>query len=203
MSQPTILIAVPTFENICPETFKSIYGLQSNNYILRFDYVKGYDCAKARNEIVRRAREQKFDYILMVDSDIIVPSDAIKLLMEDPGDIRTAVYPRKNTATGDTEMFKDDDFNYVHRYTFPEINDILENGENRIKIKGCGLGCVLIKTSIFDALPFPWFKYVTYDNGEVLSEDLYFCSMVNYVGLKVEADLRVRCKHLVRWFQES
>ena len=47
-----ILIAVPTFENIKPECFKSIYNLiNPKDYLLYFDYVKGYDCARARNEI--------------------------------------------------------------------------------------------------------------------------------------------------------
>ena len=45
-----ILIAVPTFENIKPECFKSIYGLTNpKDFNLYFDYVKGYDCACARN----------------------------------------------------------------------------------------------------------------------------------------------------------
>ena len=35
-----ILIAVPTFENIKPECFKSIYGLtRPEGYVLYFDYV--------------------------------------------------------------------------------------------------------------------------------------------------------------------
>ena len=49
-----ILIAVPTFENIKPECFKSIYGLtRPEGYVLYFDYVSGYDCAKARNQIAK------------------------------------------------------------------------------------------------------------------------------------------------------
>jgi len=51
-----ILIAVPTFETIKPECFKSIYGLtRPEGYSLYFDYVAGYDCAKARNQIAKNA----------------------------------------------------------------------------------------------------------------------------------------------------
>ena len=58
-----ILIAVPTFENIKPECFKSIYNLiNPKDYLLYFDYVKGYDCARARNEIAKLAIEYNFDY---------------------------------------------------------------------------------------------------------------------------------------------
>ena len=41
-----ILIAVPTFENILPDTFKSIYNLEkTEDMIVDFDFVRGYDCA--------------------------------------------------------------------------------------------------------------------------------------------------------------
>ena len=48
-----ILIAIPTFENIMPETFKSIYDLDPCGNELSFEFVKGYDCARARSEFCR------------------------------------------------------------------------------------------------------------------------------------------------------
>ena len=64
-----ILIAVPTFENIKPECFKSIYGLtRPEDCDLYFDYVRGYDCAKARNQ----------DQILLLDGIIAREQNQIK-----------------------------------------------------------------------------------------------------------------------------
>ena len=40
-----ILIAVPTFENIYPDTFKSIYDLDIEGHDVQFEFVRGYDCA--------------------------------------------------------------------------------------------------------------------------------------------------------------
>ena len=77
-----ILIAVPTFETIKPECFKSIYGLtRPEGYNLYFDYVSGYDCAKARNQIAKNSMAGHYDYVLMVDSDIQLPSDALIRLL--------------------------------------------------------------------------------------------------------------------------
>ena len=87
-----ILIAVPTFENIDPETFKSIYN-QKSKHSLSFEYVRGYDCTIARNKIARLAKN--YDYVLMVDSDIILPSDAVELLTQDNPDFCVGVYPAK------------------------------------------------------------------------------------------------------------
>ena len=62
MAKGKILIAVPTFENIKPQCFKSIYGLTNpKDFNLYFDYVKGYDCAHARNEIAKLAIKHDFD----------------------------------------------------------------------------------------------------------------------------------------------
>ena len=62
-----ILIAVPTFENIYPDTFKSIYDLDDQGNDLSFEYVRGYDCATARNRIAQIAMDGNYDYVLMAE----------------------------------------------------------------------------------------------------------------------------------------
>ena len=59
-----ILIAIPTFETIQPEVFKAVYDLHSAGHELSFDFVKGYDCAVARNKISVLAKGT-YDYVLM------------------------------------------------------------------------------------------------------------------------------------------
>ena len=82
-----VLVAVPTFETITPETFRSIYNLKLGEHDVSFDFVKGYDCAKARNEIAKKTTEGGYDAVLMVDSDIIVPDTALLWMTEIPADI--------------------------------------------------------------------------------------------------------------------
>lgn len=190
-----ILIAVPTYETIAPECFKAIYDLEGDD--LSFDFVKGYDCAKARNEIARKALEGGFEYVLMVDSDIILPTNTVPLLTESPVDVCFGVYPRKNTKTGETELFKDDAFDFVNRYTLKELDDI---GQSRISVKGGGCGCVLIRTGIFNIIPYPWFEFLSYENNTFLSEDLTF-SMRASAMFRLMADTRVRCGHIGRHIQ--
>lgn len=193
-----ILIAVPTFENIMPETFKSIYGLTlPSGCEVMFDFCKGYDCAKARNTIAQEAVEYNFDYVLMVDSDIILPSDTLVYMTEPPVDVCLGVYPRKNTKTGMTEIFKLGHKDFVDANNL-NISEITEPG--RLDIKGGGLGCALIKVNLFKKLPKPWFYYKIYPNGAVLSEDNFFCDKASKYGYTIQADTRVRCGHYVREF---
>ena len=189
-----VLIAVPTFETIAPECFKAIYDLEGDG--LSFDFVKGYDCAKARNEIAKKALGG-FDYVLMVDSDIVLPSDSLLLMLESPVEVCFGVYPKKNTKTGETELFKDGTFDFVNRYAIPELDGM---DTDRIAVKGGGCGCVLIKTEVFENLEYPWFAFHSYQNGTFLSEDLAFCLNAS-ARYRLWADRRVRCGHIARRVQ--
>ena len=191
-----ILIAIPTFENIMPETFKSIYDLDSCGHELSFEFVKGYDCARARNDIVRMALEGGFDYIFMVDADMYVPKDALQKMLEYPTEICLGLCPRKNTKSGETCIYKMGQVNYKNAYTYHNIPK-----KKRIVVHGGGLACALIKMDIFKNLTYPWFRYVTYQDGSELSEDLYFCSQAKANGYKIYVDTRVRCGHATRYFQ--
>ena len=141
-----ILIAVPTFESIKPECFKSIYGLtRPDGCTLYFDYVSGYDCAKARNQIAKNAMAGNYDYVLMVDSDIQLPPDTLIRLLECESDIALGWYYRKRTKTDQTVIFtfgkNFDDQNCITGQTM--IHEV----PRPIEIKGGGLGIALISTS--------------------------------------------------------
>lgn len=192
----SILIAVPTFETIMPETFKSIYGLRASKYNPMFDFIKGYDCAKARNAIAKEAIDEGFDYVLMIDSDVVIPNETLECFMEHEADICLGLCPRKNTNVGRIEIYKDTNTDYTDFYTYATLPD-----QARIDIKGGGFGCAFIKTEVFSKLKYPYFRYVEYPNGTALSEDLYFCSQARAAGLKIYADTRVKCGHAVRYFQ--
>jgi glycosyltransferase involved in cell wall biosynthesis len=192
----SVLIAVPTFENIMPETFKSIYGLRSSRFNPFFDFVKGYDCATARNNIAQQAIDEGFDYVLMVDSDMIIPNNALEAMFDPPADIVLGLCPRRNTNIKRCEVYKTGTFSYTDYYTYDTLPS-----EDRFEIKGGGLACGLVSVDVFKALPKPWFKWITYDDGSQLSEDLYFCSLAADHGFKIYADQRVRCGHCARYFQ--
>lgn len=190
-----ILVAVPTFETIAPETFKSIYALHTEGHSVSFDYVKGYDCAKARNEIVKLVLDGGYDYVLMVDSDVIIPEDTIDRFLDSPVDICYGLCPRKNTRDRKTTAYKIGSPDYTNAYSYDELY------LSRIEVKGSGAACAFIKADVFRKLKYPWFQYVSYENGTFLSEDLYFCTEAQKAGYIMWADTRIRCGHLTRDFQ--
>ena len=189
-----ILIAVPTFETIQPEVFKAIYNLKSEHELF-FDFVKGYDCAAARNEIARLVQMGGYDYVLMVDSDTIVPPDTLDLMLDPPVDICLGVCPRKNTKDGKTAIIKRDAPAYHDSYYYNELP------EGRTLVKGGGFACALVKANVFTRMDSPWFAYVTNGDGSTLSEDFYFCQNARAFDYEIWMDPRVRCGHLARYYQ--
>ena len=189
-----ILIAIPTFETIQPEVFKAVYDLHSAGHELSFDFVKGYDCAVARNKISVLAKGT-YDYVLMVDSDTIIPPDTLELMLDTDVDICLGVCPRKNTDKGETAMVKMSDMSYRDFWHYDELP------AEKTEVKGGGFACALVKTTVLTAMDYPYFQYVTNEDCSTFSEDFYFCQHAQLYGYQIIMDPRVKCGHLARYYQ--
>ena len=207
-----ILIAVPTFESIYPDTYKSIWDLDDCGNELLFEFVRGYDCATARNAIAKKAMELKADYVLMVDNDVVLPENAIEIFLDDPKDVCLGSYAHRDTDNiyrGRTCICKLTDengkryFNYPleSEYTADELKSLSESGEHKVIIHGGGMGCAFIKTDMFRRLKYPWYDWINYNGGGMLSEDLYFCEQCKAKKIPVYTDTRVNCGHILRHVQ--
>lgn len=204
-----VLIAVPTFENIYPDTFKSIYDLDVSGVDVEFEYIRGYDCAKARNRISQIAVERAAGYVLMVDSDMVLPPDALQNLLEDKADVVYGYCARrgtKNLYDGRTSVFRrNGETSYTEKaaYTGFEMKSFRDCGEYKVQIHGAGMACALVKTDVFKRLKFPWFRWVEYDQKRQLSEDLYFCEQCIKAKIPLYVDSRVECGHIFRHIQRA
>lgn len=207
-----ILIAVPTFENIYPDTFKSIYDLDKGEHNVDFEFVRGYDCATARNRIAQMAIDKDVDYVLMVDNDVVLPKDILSILFDDVKDVCLGYYAHRdadNLYSGRLNVCKLYDgsgnlqfsFPLESEYTAEEIKGLKDKGERKIQIHGGGMGCALIRTDVFRRLPYPWYDWVNYRNRRMLSEDLYFCVKCKNARIPIYTDTRASCGHLMRHVQ--
>ena len=209
-----ILVAVPTYETIYPDTYKSIWDLDKCGHEVLFEYVRGYDVATARNRIAEKALELETDFLLTVDNDITLPKDALKLLLEDARDVNLGFYAHRgpdNLYHGRTCIcrLKDaDGKEYYHfplesEYTAEEMHAMAKAGTTKIVVHGGGMGCALIRTDVFRRTTYPWYDWVNYGdaNKGMLSEDLYFCTLCRIAGIDIHADVRVGCGHLLRHVQ--
>lgn len=198
-----VLIAVPTFESIYPDTFKSLWDMDRGGHFVEFEFVRGYDVATARNKAVQLALDGGYDYLMFVDNDVTVPRDALVNLIGHGVDVCSGYYAHRNKdgrQSDNSNVCKPGEFNYDTQFTGAELKAMRERGEFLFRIHGGGMGCILIRVDVFRRIKYPWYDWVNYndDRHSMLSEDLYFCERCKAAQIKVHADSRVACGHMMR-----
>lgn len=196
-----ILIAIPSYGAAEMETFRSIYNMDRCGHEVSFDFVRGYLIDAERNSICEMAINGGYDYMLQVDSDVVLPPDALRNLLDPETDIVMGVYTEKRyigqhpEKGGHTNAHK---LGVAHSYILESSITYAEFTTPRMEIKGGGTGCLLVSTAALQKMRYPWFKFVEYPSREHLSEDLYFCEQAHAHGIPVWLDTRVRCGHINR-----
>ena len=174
---PQIAIAYPSGDMVHADFALALAGLCLSMHPLETTVIntKSSIVAEARNMAVQRAREAEAQYLLFLDSDMIFPQSALHRLLLHQKDVVGAVYT-KRVAPYDL-------LGTVLPNTVPPGDDGL------VEMLRLPTGCLLIKMSVFDVLPQPWFRFlVDEENGSLLGEDYAFCDMARMAGFKLWAD---------------
>lgn len=186
-----ILVAIPTAKYIEVQTFKSIWDLDvPDGYELDFQYFYGYQIDQIRNLIAEWAK--RYDYLLSVDSDIVLPRDSLKKMLSADKDIISGLYIQRIPGTQTVEVYMDTDGGGCTNIPY----SLLEN-RGVVEIAACGMGAALIKSEVFRKMPYPHFQYKSaLDHRNTVSEDVYFCLKARGLGFSVWADTSIKCDHL-------
>lgn len=183
-----ILLAIPSARYIETECVTSLFEMEKTGNIELF-IPKSYSVDVGRNIIAKYAQENDFDYIMWVDSDMILPKNTLVRLLSHDKDIVAGVYSYK--VLGNKEVvakrFQDETREEYDNLTIKEIKE----SSGLIEVDGFGFGCVLTKVSVFKEIPYPWFIY-THEMGE----DIYFCRKAQNEGYKLWLDTDVICGHI-------
>ncbi len=195
-----ILISIPhNYSGFEVPFTMSLLGMQSNffEWVIknkREDTISivrqsGYQIDEMRNKLVDIAKEYKMTHILFLDTDMSFPSDMIVKMIEDFEDnptveAITGMYVRK-TPPYLPHIYPNftKDKKYGIAGLFP-LNKIFQ-------VAGAGMGCIMIKTSVFKKSPY--FKMGgTLKGIKGLGEDLYFFAKYKPFTL---CDTRISCSH--------
>ena len=191
-----ILFAVPLGSKpIEPECYEALWAVDKCGCDVPLRLHAGYDCPRNRNAIAQLSLDLCCDKVLMVDSDVAIPPDALAHMLEGDAPIVLGCYLRKDD-TGRAELFAAGDDLYRTNLMWDELP------AGRFEVSGGGFGCALVDVSVFRKLVRPYFAYPEYTNGGFLSEDFFFCEKARARGLRIEADGRVRCRHVGRFVWE-
>jgi glycosyltransferase involved in cell wall biosynthesis len=191
-----ILIAVPTNKNIEAVTFKSIYDqVLPEGYEADFQFFWGYQVDQVRNLIANWTMGHNYDYLFAVDSDISFAPDTLAKLLAHDKDIVSGIYIQRIPGRHTIEIMRKNEHGGV---THVDWNTI--KGQGLVPIDGCGFGCVLVKTEVLRAIPYPHFLYHSaIDHANTLSEDVHFCNQARDRGFRLWADTSIMCDHTGSW----
>lgn len=151
----------------------------------------------ARNFLAEQAIQQKCEYLFFVDEDVTIPAHGLRQLLfhmehHPEIDVVGGIYCHKAQPSAPM-VFRG---NGRGPYWDWKIGELFE-------ISGIGMGCTLIRTSVFAKLEKPYFKTIDdadpfldgVNKAEQWTEDLYFCDKVIKAGGKIFADGAILCDH--------
>ena len=147
--------------------------------------------AKQRQDLAQSAINAGATHILWLDSDMTFLPDVVDQLIGHDLDIVAANYstrtaPRKGVA-----------YKHIGKWNSWLTPD--ETSPRLQAVEGVGMGCMLVKTTVFSKIPSPWFEVSWVQEWkEYIGEDFYFCMLAKDAGFTVFIDtaLNSSIKHI-------
>jgi len=179
-----VLIGVPSFDLLHADFCTSLAGMlmhraydkaMSRDVKIAYQNVKSTIIHSARAILVQSAVDNDCTHILFLDSDLTFPPNTLNRLIAYHQPFVCATYVRRHPPH---ELIGKPDMTITSK----PPNGLLAMSE-------VPLGCVLIKLSIFDAIPRPHFSYIAGETpASDISEDIGFCRAVRAAGLPIYCD---------------
>ena len=196
-----IMIAVPSREQIDVDAVKCLMKLERDSRLnpeldVTLEIAVGTIIHDLRYAMAQKAIDEKYDYVLWIDSDMVFDSDILIDLLNDDKDIVSAVCfmrksPYEPCIYSKMRMGMTLEEDEIEKYLdFPE-NEIFE-------VEACGMAMCLMKIEalkhILTLSGQPFFPLR--NNHRTLGEDLSFCYKARSLGYKIFADSRIRVGHI-------
>ena len=181
-----IIFAVPTNDRIEPETCLAIARICQREDV-EYYAITGSPTDQVRNAMVRRLlQDEQATHLLMMDSDIIPPDNAVDLLLQCKSVMSTAIVPIMLAGMIVTNIGLNGRF-------LTNWSDMTEPFE----VDCSGAGMILIERKVFEAVSWPWFRYEeSEDEGKRFGEDLYFSKKAGDCGFRYKVNPKLVCDHI-------
>ena len=186
--KPTsVSILVPTRDTVYSHFSYSLGNLIKTTTLMGIEVHLFFDAStiliNQRENLINQAIEVKSEWALWLDSDMMFPPTTLLRLLAHNQDIVACnymkrSYPFKSVAFMDTNDWE----SWVP----------LQSEDELLTVDAIGMGCVLMRTSVFEKLNRPYFEYTyqpkTKDWG---GEDFTLFKKLNKVGHQVKVDMNL------------
>lgn len=196
-----IMVAVPSREQIDVNTVKCLMKLERDSRLnpeldVTVELIVGTIIHDLRYAMAQKAIDEKYDYVLWVDADMVFDSDILADLLADDKDIVTGVCfmrraPYEPCIYSKMRMGATLEEDQIEKFLdYPD--------DNVFEVEACGMAMCLMKVEalkhILTVTGQPFFPVKS--NHRTLGEDLSFCYKARSLGYKIYADSRVYVGHI-------
>jgi hypothetical protein len=202
---PKICIGLLSTGNVRIETAASLASAIASTRGVDFHLVQMTGCYVHlnREEIALEAQRQKATHLMFIDSDMLFPADGIATLLKRDKDIIGSNYnyrqlPVRSVVKFDLKTSDPKEITIEDDPSDPNNQKItLKNPTKPFKCRSAGMGFMLIKMSVFDKIPRPWFFFKPLSDPEgFMGEDVWFCDQAHKQGLDVWCDPTFHISHI-------
>ena len=179
-----LAILVPTRDMVHAHFSYCLAQLMKTTSEMGIDTYLFYDSStillNQREKLIEKAKEVKSDYVLWLDSDMMFPSTTALRLLEHNKDIIACNYMKR--TKGDKTVAYTDVSDWDTWLPLDKIDGL-------VKVEGVGMGCMLMKTKVFNKLIKPYFEF-TYkeDSQDWYGEDFNILAKLRKLGHDVYID---------------
>lgn len=191
--------------------------LKSKNINAVKDNSKGNGMEKvvnSRNKIIDYASEKGYDYVLMMDSDVIPPKNIIKELLMCSKEIISGLYYNYFVSSGKLkilpvawmpitkeefgqikQIIKLPDWMKTHEDMRRHLTQEEVESKKPLKVLYPSAGCMLISKKVFEKVRYGLIKV---PKEAHTSDDIFFIKEARKLGFESYCHTGIKCHHLVK-----
>lgn len=186
--KPTsVSILVPTRDTVYSHFSYSLGNLIKTTTLMGIEVHLFFDAStiliNQRENLINRAIEVKSEWVLWLDSDMMFPPTTLLRLLAHNQDIVACNYMKRSYPFKSVAFMNTNDW---------ESWVPLQSEDELLTVEAIGMGCVLMRTSVFEKLNRPYFEYTyqpkTKDWG---GEDFTLFKKLNKVEHQVKVDMNL------------
>ena len=222
MESPRVLVGAPVcdlYEYCFDEFLDNIKNLTYRNYeillvdnskdvnffnkiklldvnVVRLPYIEKMRerVVKSHNVLREHALKNNYDYLLVLDQDIIPPRDVIERLISHKKEAISALYFGHHNVLNEENRIVAFAWVFMEREEhWGKVRYLKENemfGDDLIEIAFAGMGCILLSRNILERIEF------RYDTSIDAWDDRWLGYDIHKQGFNFYLDSNVKCKHL-------
>ncbi len=142
--------------------------------------------------------ENKYDYFLSLEQDVIPQKNIIELLLEAQKDVVSGVAPHlllRNGKSVEIALLGIDDPQHPGIYIFFTYESAKKK-EGVVSVDYCAMACVLLSRKILEKITFRYETKHSLNELDVIWDDICFCRDAKEKLFLIYANLAARCEHL-------